>query len=136
MINLSKTTIIYFTRKTNSIYFNYKLCNNLVARSQCVKGLGVLLDCKLYFHQHINYIFSRLKILGLIRYITSSFSILDRLFVLYSTLVRSKIEYESVIWNSISITDSSKLERIRRKFAALCYTRFLMACVTINMKTF
>jgi hypothetical protein len=53
-INISKTTIIYFTRKTNNIGFNYKLCNNLVTRSQCVKDLGVLLDCKLYFHQHVD----------------------------------------------------------------------------------
>jgi hypothetical protein len=136
-LNLSKTTIISFTRKTNSIYFNYNLCNNPVARSQCVKDLGVLLDCKLYFHQHINYIFSQsLKMLGLIRYITSSFSTLDSLLGLYSTLVRSKIEYASVVWNSITSTDSAKLERIQRKFVALCYTRFLMACVTINMKIF
>jgi hypothetical protein len=34
------------------------------------------------------------------------------------------IEYASVAWNSITITDSSKLERIQRKFVALCYTRF------------
>jgi hypothetical protein len=136
-LNLSKTTIISFTLKTNSIYFNYKLCNNPVARSQCVKDLGVLLYCKLYFYQHINYIFSQgLKILGLIRNITSSFSTLDSLLVFFSTLVRSKIEYASVVWNSITITDSSKLERIQRKFAALCYKRFLMAYVTINMKAF
>jgi hypothetical protein len=48
-LNLSKTTIIYFTRMTDSIYFNYKLCNNPVALSQCVKDLCVLLDCKLLF---------------------------------------------------------------------------------------
>jgi hypothetical protein len=95
-LNLSKTNIISFTRKTNSIYFNYKLFNSLGARSQCVKDLGVLLDCKLYFHQHVNYIFSQsLKMLGLIRYITSSFSTLDSLLV-----VRSKIKYASVVWNS------------------------------------
>jgi hypothetical protein len=71
-LNLGKTTTISFPRKTNSIYFNYKLCNNLVSRSQCVKDLSALLDCKLYFHQHINYIFSHdLKVLGLIRYIAS-----------------------------------------------------------------
>jgi hypothetical protein len=124
-LNLSKTTIISFTCTTNSIYFNYKLCNNPVARSHCVKDLGVLLDCKLYFHQHINYVFSQsLKMLGLIGYITSSFSTLDNLLVLYITLVRSITEYASVVWNSITNTDSAKLKRIQRKFVALCYTRF------------
>jgi hypothetical protein len=84
-INLDKTTIISFSRKTNSIYCNYKLYNNLVTRSQCVKGLGVLLDCKLYFHQHTDCILPQgLKMLGLIRYITSSFSTLESLLVLYS----------------------------------------------------
>jgi hypothetical protein len=49
-LSLSKTTVISFTRKTNSIYFNYKLCNNPLARPQCVKdfkcsiGLQVLLS--------------------------------------------------------------------------------------------
>jgi hypothetical protein len=95
------------------------------------------LDWKLYFHQHIDCIFSQvLKMLGLIRYITSSFSTLDIVLVLYSTLVESKLEYASVVWNSITSTDSSKLERIQRKFASLCYTRFLMAYVTIIMKIF
>jgi hypothetical protein len=58
-INLRKPTITSFSRKTNSIYFNCKLCSNLVTRSQCVQDLGVLLDCKLYFHQHTDYIFSQ-----------------------------------------------------------------------------
>jgi hypothetical protein len=108
-INLGKTTIISFSRKTNSIYFNYKLCNNLVTRSQCVKDLGVRLDCKLCFHQHIDCILSQgLKMLGFIRYIRSSFSTLESLLVLYSSLVRSKLEYASVVWNSITSTDSAK----------------------------
>jgi hypothetical protein len=59
IINLGKTTIISFSRKTNSIYFHYKLCDNFVSRSQCVKDLGVLLYCKLYFHQYTEYILSQ-----------------------------------------------------------------------------
>jgi hypothetical protein len=92
-INLGETTIIYFSHKTNIIYFNYELCNNLVTHSKCVKDLSVLLDCNLYFHQHIDYILSLgLNMLGLIQYITSSFFTLESLLVLYSSLVRSKLE--------------------------------------------
>jgi hypothetical protein len=34
------------------------------------------------------------------------------------------LEYASVAWNSVTITDSNKLEHLQRKFASLCYKRF------------
>jgi hypothetical protein len=44
--------------------------------------------------------------------------------MLYCTLVRPKLEYASVTWNSITSTDASKLERIQRKFVFLCHRSF------------
>jgi hypothetical protein len=44
-------------------------------------------------------------------------------------LVRSKLEYASVAWNSVTITESSKLEHMQRKFAALCHKIFFQDVV-------
>jgi hypothetical protein len=51
--------------------------------------LGVFFDSKLYFHAHVNFIFSDwIKLLGLIRPITFRFSSLNCLYILHNTLVR------------------------------------------------
>jgi hypothetical protein len=43
----------------------------------------------------------------------------------YFPLFRPKLQYATVVWNSITSTDAKNLERIQRKFLALCYNRFL-----------
>jgi hypothetical protein len=119
--NLSKIRVISLMRKG----YEYRLGNSVILHAVCIKDLGIYFDSKLYFHQLVNYLFSHaLKLLELIRTITFSFSTLDSLLMLYFALVRSKLEYAFVVWNSVTNTDSNKLEHIQRKFAALCHSRF------------
>jgi hypothetical protein len=93
-INLGKTTPVYFTSEANGIHFNHKLCNNLILRSQVIKDLGDLLDCKLYIYQHNDYKFAQgLKMLLSIQHITSSFSTSSSPSVLYCTFVRLKFQH-------------------------------------------
>ncbi|PNF35161.1 hypothetical protein B7P43_G08774, partial [Cryptotermes secundus] len=105
--------------------YDYKLFQTSIAQTDSVKDLGVFIDAKLYFHDKVNYIFFQCaKLLGLVHNITFNFSSLDCMFGLYTTLVRSKLEYASVVWNSITSTDANKLDRIQQRFAALCFKRF------------
>jgi hypothetical protein len=113
-LNIGKTRVISFSRKTNSLIYDYKLCQSSITRSHSSKDLGVYIDNKLYFHDHVNYIFSKsTRLLGLIHNITFNFSSIESMLRLYIALVRCKLEYASVVWNSITSTDASKLERIQ-----------------------
>lgn len=73
-LNAAKTTFISFTSTANSTYFTYKLNNIHIAHPQFVKDLGVLLDTKLHFQNHVDHVVAQaLKTLGLIRYNTPCF---------------------------------------------------------------
>jgi hypothetical protein len=103
--NLSKIRVISFSRKTTVLNYQYRLGNSPIMWADCIKGLGVHIDSKLNFHQHVEFLFSQtMKWLGLIRTITFTFSTLDSLLMLYIAIVRSKLEYASVVWNSITNT--------------------------------
>jgi hypothetical protein len=81
-LNIQKTRIISFTRKTNSVHFNYYVSNAIILRSDCIKDLGVMLDSKLYFHRHVDFVhFQALRTLGVIHYVTYNFSSLDCLVI-------------------------------------------------------
>jgi hypothetical protein len=123
--NFSKIRVISFTKKTNSLNYQYSLGNSFILRTDCIRDLGVYIDCKLYFHQHVDHLFSHaMELLGLIRTLTFSFSTLVSIVILFFALVRSKLEYASVAWNSATATDSNKLERMQKKVATLCHKRF------------
>jgi hypothetical protein len=76
-----------------------------------VKDLEVYLDSKFYFH-NINCISSRrIKLLDLVHSATFNPEAPECRFTLYFTLVTAKVEYASMVCNSIMSTDAEKVER-------------------------
>jgi hypothetical protein len=55
------------------------------------------------------------------------------LLMLYFALVISELEYVSAAWNFVTTTDSNKLWRTQRKFAAHCHNRFFKMCNIITI---
>jgi hypothetical protein len=77
-----------------------------------------------YLHNHANYTYSHcIKLLGLVRYITFTFSYLECMHILYFRIIRFKHEYTSVDWNTITPTDIKKPERIHISLQP-CFNRF------------
>jgi hypothetical protein len=98
-----------------------KLCQSSIALTECIWNLGVLTDTKVHFHKQVdNIFFQAIRLLGIIRTVTFSFSSLT----VYCTLVRPRLECASVAWNSVLYSDASKLESIQLKLVSLCYHRF------------
>jgi hypothetical protein len=57
-LNVSKTRVITFSRKTNGLYYVYKIQDSSLTHNDAIKDLGVQLDSKLHFSAHVDYIFS------------------------------------------------------------------------------
>jgi hypothetical protein len=74
--------------------------------------------------------------LGVVRYITYSFSAVHTFCVLYTALVQPKLELASVAWNYITSMDSSKLETVQKHLLPCAVADFLCSYYTIIMKLF
>jgi hypothetical protein len=75
MLNISKTEVISFSRKTNILIYDYELCQSSITRTDSIKDLGIFLYSKFQFHNNVNYIFFHcIKLLGLVRSITFTFA--------------------------------------------------------------
>jgi hypothetical protein len=86
------------------------------------KTLGYKL-IKLHFHTHRPHFLPDCKDAGLNTNFNLFLIYLDSLLIMHLTLIRHKLEYASIVWNSVVYTDARKLEHIQ-KFIVLCQNHF------------
>ncbi|GFW22014.1 RNA-directed DNA polymerase from mobile element jockey [Trichonephila clavipes] len=117
-LNVAKTEAVFFTRKTRLNYPDIYLHNERIPWSQSTKYLGVTLDKKLTFKQHItrireNFIKKALTFSHLISR-RSKLSRSNKLLI-YSSLLRPVITYASPVWSFAANTHIKKLEVLQNK---------------------
>ena len=100
IINLKKTHLMVFTNKQRPQEISLKVNNNVITETSESKFLGVIVDNKLSWASHINYISNKIsKSLSIIRYLRYSFPT-KILKTLYMSLVVPYISYCNIIWGS------------------------------------
>ncbi|XP_039293169.1 uncharacterized protein LOC120353439 [Nilaparvata lugens] len=146
-INIVKTVFMTLTRKTNPLFHAYMIDGIQLKRENTVVDLGVTCDSKLLFNEHVDKTVRKARRqLGMINWITKEFKAQRSFCLLYCTLVRSVLEYASVIWQRERITSTQRIKAVQRKFVRmLCGRCFPMfqglqfqyreACNSANLKS-
>lgn len=115
-LNPKKCFSIRFTRKQRYVQSQYFIETEKLAVVRAIRDLGVVLDSELRFTSHIdNIITTATKTLGFVLRNSKEFRQPSTTIKLYSSLVRSKLEYCSQIWNPHYKTHSDRIERIQKQ---------------------
>lgn len=116
-LNTKKCYHIKFSRKKTSHTSTYKINDTILNTVNEIRDLGVIMDDKLNFKAHIDSCVKRsAQMLGFIKRNTKGFQSSKTKTVLYNALVRSRLEYASIVWNPFYTINSQRVESIQRAF--------------------
>lgn len=117
LCNSDKTVIVSYSRKHSVYYNSYTINNNVISRKHIHKDLGIFLDNKLNFdHQIHKALNNARRSSGVVYWATKSFREISTVSVLFSSLVRSRLEYCSEVWGGVGQTDIRRIEQIQKSF--------------------
>ena len=114
--NTSKCKTLNISQKKSPSARNYLLCNNSLETVSEIMDLGVLATDKLTWSPHIERISAKAnRTLGLVKRICRDFSDVETRKLLYSSIVRPKLEYSSELWSPYTIKHQMILENVQRR---------------------
>lgn len=116
-LNTKKCVVVHFNR--NKVFFprEYTIRSENLSKVNCIRDLGVTMDTKLRFNAHIDDIVSKAyKTLGFVLRNCKEFKRPQTKILLFNALVRSGLEYCSVVWNPHYDVYVKKLERVQKIF--------------------
>lgn len=119
-LNIDKCIHISFFKVNKKFNTSYNIAGSILKSVSSIKDLGVIFDEQLTFVENINCISVKAsKTLGFILRNCNKFSI-SSLKAIYASLVRSQLEYASIIWSPMYLTHIKTLENVQHKFVRYC----------------
>ena len=116
-LNVGKCSNITFSRKRQIINWEYSMDGLVLKRVHEIRDLGVILDPKLDFNSHIETICCKgYSMLAFIKRQAKQFNNMWVTQTLYYTLVRSILEYASIIWMPYKKKYIDEIESIQKQF--------------------
>jgi hypothetical protein len=110
---IHKCKVMSFSRSHSIIQYDYFIDNVILQRINQVEDFGFIFTPTLSFTPHINWIVDKaLRSLGFIRRHADNVMSVRCLLILYSSLVRSIVEYRSVVWSPRTKCDIIQIERV------------------------
>lgn len=119
-----KCFVITMTRNHNPVLSDYTIGDVTLQRKHEARDLGVIFDDKLSLNQHCSALVKKCnQLLGFISRVTKSFKKSESLILLYNALVRSRLEYASVIWSPFYKTHIDHVESVQKRFLRMLCAR-------------
>lgn len=116
-LNLQKCFVISIRRIRNFINATYTIGDHAIERRTEVRDIGVLVDEKLTFSSHIEQKTGEARqSFGYIKRISNGQFGTRTLKILYTSYVRSKLEFGSVIWDPFQEVYRDDIESIQKQF--------------------
>ena len=91
----------YYVRSSAPLVFNYEINGTNIERVSKFNDLGVIFDPRLSFVYSLRLARSRATV-GLIKHLSPTFRNPKTLLTLFNSLVRSNLEYRSLLWSLLA----------------------------------
>jgi hypothetical protein len=139
-INFDKCRIMHFGYKPSQ--YIYKLNDFVIVNSECEKILGVYIDSKLNFSEHVFNIVTKSRQISNILLRAFNFCDNEVLINLFKTYVRPHLEYASVVFSPRHLYLTDLLENVQRHFTKrlaglsnISYSDRLLKCNIESLET-
>lgn len=119
-LNLSKTNFMVFSHTNAPCEYNISIDNTNIEQINCIKFLGVYIDCKLTWSQHVNVVHTKiaknLSVMRRVKWLLNE----TALYTLYCSFVLPYMDYCCEIWGNTYKNRIQPLYILQKRAIRIC----------------